>query len=326
MALGCIEAFAPTGKGQANTCQMNKEAGKIHMKHRNPNYNVQQEAIQAFSREEQLAVYRQMARARKFEDDIVAIVKSGKKFNIKVHMSSGQEAVAAALSVAARDYQYFTQHRSMDLYIAMGAPVASIRDEMLCLDTGCARGNIGGSFNYFTPDLMMYGHTGFIGENVSVGVGAALGSGKKTACVFGDGAAEEDYVLEAFGFAATHNLPVLFVCNDNGLSVLSPLQKRRSWDVSEVAESFGLQVLDTADDPFTLMSFIRSMDCTRPALVNCHVNRIYWHAGTGVDGPPDWDRYQIVRKQLSELGYEGELKKIEEEAEKEMKLVWKEYL
>ena len=59
-------------------------------------------------------------------------------------------------------------------------------------------------------------------KSISVGVGAALGNGEKTLCFFGDGAAEEDYALTAYGFAATHKLPVLFICTDNNLSVLSP--------------------------------------------------------------------------------------------------------
>ena len=296
---------------------------------RNVNQNVRADAIMDFSKQEILETYRQMVRPRKFEDYIAHIVKHDTKriFRVKVHMSSGQEGVSAALSqVARKDYQVFTQHRTMDLYIAYGAPPEGIRDEMLCLNTGCAHGRIGGSFNFISRDVQMYGHTGFIGENVSVGVGAALANNKKTLCFFGDGAAEEDYVLEAMGFAATHHLPVLFVCNDNGLSVLSPMQKRRSWEIADVASALGLKAMDMADDPFTLMSYIRSLDVTEPALINCHVNRNYWHAGTGIDGPPDWDRNLIVRDQLVKLGYEVETQQIEKDAEEEMRQVWQQYL
>lgn len=297
--------------------------------HRFVDRNVDPHAFSSTSTAEALEIYRRMMRARWFENCIVEIVQNDTQhvFKVKVHMSSGQEGVAAALSIVARDgCQIFTQHRTMDVYIAYGAAPEGIRDEILCLSSGCAGGRIGGSFNYMTPQVQMYGHTGFIGENVSVGVGAALGNGKRTVCLFGDGAAEEDYVLEAMGFAATHKLPVLFVCTDNGLSVLSPMKKRRSWDITKVAEAFGIQAIDMADDPFSLMAYIRSLDPAAPAFINCYVNRNYWHAGTGVDGPPDWDRLAMVRKQLVATGLETEVVSIENEAEKEMRQVWEKYL
>jgi hypothetical protein len=30
---------------------------------------------------------------------------------------------------------------------------------------------------------------------------------------------------------------------------------------------------------------------------------VLWHAGTGQDGPPEWDRYQLVKDEMARLGY-----------------------
>lgn len=68
------------------------------------------------------------------------------------------------------------------------------------------------------------------------------------------------------------------------------------------------------------------MESQLPALLNIRVCRNYWHAGLGVDGPPRWDRYQIVKEQLQALGWEAEQRAIEVEAEKQMEAVWKAYL
>lgn len=289
------------------------------------NYNVIPNAVDLFSRDTQLSVYQKMAEARIFEEYIVKVASSG-KFSIKIHMSSGQEGVGAAIGEVAWDYQIFTQHRAMDLFLSLGGPVEQLRDEIMCLDTGCCGGKIGGAFQYFGNGRRMYAHTGLIGENISVGVGAALGNGEKTLCFFGDGAAEEDYALSAFGFAATHKLPVLFICTDNDLSVLSPKSKRRSWSLVDVAKGFGLQALDLSDDPFTLMHHIQSLDSRLPALINCHVCRNYWHAGVGIDNPPPWDRYHLVRSTLIERGLEKELQCIDEKATEKMEAAWKAYL
>lgn len=289
------------------------------------NFNIIPNAIDEFSKETQLSVYQKMAEARIFEQFIVKASSSG-KFSIKIHMSSGQEGVGAAIGEAAWMYQIFAQHRAMDLYLSLGGPVDKLRDEIMCLDSGCCGGKIGGAFQYFGNGRRLYAHTGFIGENISVGVGAALGNGEKTLCFFGDGAAEEDYALTAYGFAATHKLPVLFICTDNNLSVLSPKSKRRSWNLVEVAKGFGLQALELSDDPFTLMHYIKQFDNNLPALINCHVCRNYWHAGVGVDGAAPWDRFAMIREELIKRGFEDELTIIDAQATKKMEEAWKPYL
>lgn len=291
----------------------------------NKDWNVIDNAIGLFSEEKILNVYKHMVDLRMFEEVIVKVAKTG-KINVKVHMSSGQEAVAAAIAETVSNYQIFVQHRCMDVFLALGGMPEAMRDEILCLDTGCCGGQLGGAFQIHNGEVELYAHTGFIGENVSVGVGMALGNRKKTLCFFGDGAAEEDYVLETIGFAATHHLPVLFVCTDNELSVLSPKEKRRNWELVDVAKGFGLKTIDIADDPFSLMRYFKDFDQYLPALVNVRVCRNYWHAGVGVDNVPDWDRYHIVRAQLDELGLSKQADKYEREASKRMEELWKQYL
>lgn len=288
-------------------------------------FHILPDALAEFSEEEALSVYQKMTEVREFERCIVLAGKSG-RFKIKVHMSTGEESIAAALATAVPDYQYFIQHRSMDIFIAMGGEPGEVRDEMMCLDSGCCKGTIGGAFQLHKDGRDVYTHTGFIGENISVGVGMALGNGKKTLCLFGDGAAEEDYALSAYGFAVTHRLPVLFVCQDNGLSVLSPLEKRRAWDLSSVAAGFGMQAVDITDDPFTLMHWVRQYEGSLPALINVRTCRDYWHAGLGIDGPPAWDRYSIVSEQLRALGLGQKMEIIRADAEARMEAVWKDYL
>lgn len=288
-------------------------------------FNVRKEAINEFSLEKKLEVFKAMCRARKFEEYIVKASQSG-KFKIKIHMSSGQEAVGAAVGIYAWDYQIFTQHRAMDLYLALGGDPRSMRDEIMCLDTGSSGGKLGGGFQYMENGRNLYPHTGFIGENISVGVGAALGNHKKTICYFGDGAAEEDYALSALGFAATHKLPVLFVCTDNELSVLSGKDKRRTWELDEVARGFGMEAIDVSDDPFTVLQLLSEFETRLPALINIRVCRNYWHAGVGVDEEPAWDRFLMLKDHLLQMGAEKEVDRIIRDADEEMEEVWKKYL
>lgn len=100
-----------------------------------------------------------------------------------------------------------------------GDPIALI-DELLGKETGCAKG-MGGSASIHCPEIGMYGHDGLMGSNSAIGVGACFASKKPTIVFLGDAAAEEDYSLASYGWASTKNLPILFVIEDNNLSILT---------------------------------------------------------------------------------------------------------
>lgn len=290
-------------------------------------FNVIPNAINDFSKETVLSVFKSMSRLRKFEQVLIdSYNKDKSNFKIKIHMVSGQEASGSALAEVFAGSHFFIGHRNADLYLALGAPAQALRDEILCLDTGCMKGKQGTNFACHTDKISLYGGTAFIGEQIPIAAGFALANGEKTIAICGDGAAEEDYALQAYGFAATHKLPILFVINDNNYSVLSVVERRRSWGMAELAKGFGLNSVDIADDPWTLMKVCRDIGDRLPALINVRVNRNHWHVGVGIDGPPLWDRYTIVKQQITELGYETELREIEHNAEQEMRELWREYL
>ena len=136
---------------------------------------------------------------------------------------------------------------------------------------------------------------------------------KKVVCFFGDGAAEEDYVLATFGFVKKYNLKILFVCDDNDLSVLTKTKDRRKWKLVELAKSFGLNAYDIIDDPLTIYQTVKSLSSKLPALINIRTCREYWHEGAGKDKESKnfWNRYKIVRDQLSEIGQYPFLNKLE---------------
>lgn len=290
--------------------------------------NVQPDAIRSFSKERILAVFKNMARLRKFEQVILECnSKNRETFKNKViHMVTGQEVTGSVLAEMYPHSHYFAGHRCADLYLGLGASPQELRDEIMYLDSGCMNGTQGAQFAYHKDGITIHTNTGFIGEQLPLAVGYALASGYNTIAVCGDGAAEEDYALQAYGFAATNNLPVLFVVNDNNLSVLSPQENRRSWNIAKLAEGFGLASADVADDPWTLMKVLGDMEDRLPALVNVRVNRNYWHIGFGIDNPPLWDRYAMVKQQICEIGYSQEAYRIEQDAEIEMHELWREYL
>ena len=289
---------------------------------RSANYGLIPHLAVSFDRSDSLIIFSRMSMVRYFELEVIKAFKDG-RVTYPVYLSLGQEAVSAAMSLVVRDYQIFTQHRCHAVYLAFGGFPEKLRDELLGLPTGTSGGRAGSNcIQCHENNLTMFGHHGLVGENVPLAVGAALGNRRPTACFFGDGAAEEDYVFSAMGFAVTHQLPVLFVCEDNNLSILTPVTVRRSWSLTAVAQALGMPALDIADDPWTIIHHTRNLTNHLPAFLNIFVCRANWHVGVGSDGPPEWDRFALVKEQLYKLGLSEEMQAIELQVRGNMERLW----
>ena len=289
---------------------------------RSAEYGIMHDLASSYSRKDSLDIFRRMCLTRYFELGLIDAVKDG-RISYPIYLSLGQEAVAAAVSPIIRDYQIFTQHRCHATYLSLGGPPEKLRDELLGLSTGTSGGKAGSNcIQCHENNITMYGHHGLIGENVPLAVGAALGNNRQTVCFFGDGAAEEDYVFSAMGFAITHKLPVLFVCEDNNLSILTPIKIRRNWSITNVAKALGIPAIDITDDPWTILHHIKNMTLNLPAFMNIYVCRYCWHSGIGNDGPPEWNRWGLVKGQLNRLGLYQDIQTIENDIRKDMQKLW----
>lgn len=274
-----------------------------------------------FPKEQSLAIFKQTCLNRYFEFETAKVYNTG-VIKMPIYLSAGQEHIPAAIASVSKDFLIFAQHRGHSYYLSFGGDPAKLADELLHKDSGCARG-MGGSASIHDPKIGMFGHSGLMGDQIPIAVGAALGSGKKVLAVAGDASIEEDYVLGAMGYAATKKLPVLFLCEDNNLSILTEVQTRRSWNMTDVARSFGMHAADITDDPWLIAYYAQQyLNGGLPAFLNIRTCRQLWHAGTGTDGAPEWDRFAMFKQELEMLGLGKEAKKIEEEAKLEMEKLW----
>lgn len=264
-----------------------------------------------------------MALIRDFEAGLIDAVEK-KLVTYPVYLTTGQEAIPAAMSLAVPEFYVFAQHRCHGIYLALGGDPRKLRDELLGLPSGSSGGRAGSNcLQCLDGGIRMFGHHGLIGENVSLAAGAALGSGHPVVAFFGDGAMEEDYVLSSLGFAATHRLPVLFVCEDNDLSILTTVATRRSWNAAQVARSFGIQSVEMADDPFSI--YLRAMELKDklPVFMNIHTCRERWHVGVGQDGPPEWNRFEWAATEIENAFSAGEqVRLIRDKSKQQMEQLW----
>ncbi|MDP3921277.1 MAG: thiamine pyrophosphate-dependent enzyme [Candidatus Omnitrophota bacterium] len=278
----------------------------------------------SFSVPKTLDIFRQTCINRYFEIE-AAKAYDKKLMKMPIYLSVGQEHIPAAIATVATDFMIFAQHRCHSYYLSFGGDPKALIDELLHRESGCARG-MGGSASIHDPRIGMFGHSGLMGDQVPIAVGAALGSGKNVLAVTGDASVEEDYVYGAMGYAATKKIPVLFICEDNDLSILTKVEKRRSWSMADVCESLGMKAVDIADDPWLIAHYVEKFLNTLPAFINIRTCRHLWHAGTGNDGAPEWNRFELFKKKLKTLGLATEVKKIETAARESMESLWQEQL
>ncbi|MFZ2486576.1 MAG: thiamine pyrophosphate-dependent dehydrogenase E1 component subunit alpha [Anaerolineae bacterium] len=162
---------------------------------------------------------RDMLIIRLAEEQIGDMVTAG-KVHCPTHLGIGQEAVAVGVSATLRSTdRVFGAHRSHSHYLALGGEPYLLFAEVLGRVTGSSRG-MGGSMHLFGPSHGFLGSVPIVGASVPIAVGTALaarmdGNGDIAVSYFGDGAVEEGAVQESLNLAATMQLPVLFVCENN---------------------------------------------------------------------------------------------------------------
>lgn len=275
-----------------------------------------------FSTEDTLSMYRKSAISRQFEIYVQKMAEQN-KFKVPIYLCLGQEFVAAAVATAYSRCSLFAQHRCHGWYLSCGGDMGKLVDELLGKGTGCCNG-LAASASICSAEIGMYGHSGLLGDQIPIAVGAAVGGMERVVSVAGDAAVEEDYALAAYGFAASKKLPILFICEDNGLSILTKTETRRSWDICDVVRGFGIPAFDITDDPWLIMHYIRKHDF--PLFLNIRTCRKLWHSGYGCDGDPEWDRLEMVKAELNSLGLSDQAEKIEAEAMQMVGRIWEEQL
>ena len=192
-------------------------------------------------------LYYQMFRIRQIEYKISNLYHA-QQMRCPVHLSIGQEGVAVGVcSAIKKSDRIFSAHRSHAHYLAKGGDLKSMISELYGKVTGCAKG-LGGSMHLFDLDAGLIAAVPIVGSTIPMAAGYAWSNKLKskkiiTVVFFGEGATETGVFHESLNFASLHNLPILFVCENNLYSVYTHINKRQSLDrnLKMNVESFGIK-------------------------------------------------------------------------------------
>jgi pyruvate dehydrogenase E1 component alpha subunit len=163
--------------------------------------------------------YRDMLLIRRFEE------KAGQLYGMGLiggfcHLYIGQEAVVVGMtSVAGPQDEVITAYRDHGHMLACGMDPKGVMAELTGRHTGYSKGK-GGSMHMFSAEKRFYGGHGIVGAQVPIGTGLAFANkyrGNKAVSFtyFGDGAANQGQVYEAFNMAELWKLPVVYVIENN---------------------------------------------------------------------------------------------------------------
>jgi pyruvate dehydrogenase E1 component alpha subunit len=226
------------------------------------------------------ALFTTMARIRAFEDAAEIASQGGvaawglqadaqpARVRGPLHLSTGQEAVAAGVCIHLRRDDLLTStHRGHGHTLAKGANVAAMMAELYGRATG-TNGGKGGSMHIADFSVGMLGANGVVAAGLPIATGAAhalklRGTDAIVACFFGDGAINRGPFLEALNWAQVYALPVLFVCEDNRIAATTPTAAMTAGDGAAArARALGIEavVVDGND--------VEAVDAATGALVD----------------------------------------------------------
>lgn len=293
------------------------------------------------SQSETTSLYKSMHRIRVVEEVLMAEYHPADEMRCPIHFCVGQEAAPATLGLQLQSEDVIACHyRSHGYYLAKGAPLDAMVAEFYGKATG-ANAGLGGSMELAHHASKIYSGA-IVGGTAGLAVGSAfaqkyLGSDGVTIGVFGDGAMDEGLGYEAINMAVLYQVPVLFLCENNGYAAHTPLGNRApTTSPADRARAFGIETDVIADsDPVALLGRMRHVvsqvrSQARPFFLEVLTYRFCGHVGPGKDDELSYrpkeevaarlaaDPLHALRKQIARRVSDDVLNRIERENEEEI--------
>lgn len=277
---------------------------------------------------------RQMLDIRHFEENLFELL-SKNLIRGASHLYAGQEAVAVGAISSLQPQDWITStHRGHGHCYSRGAfqvedeearqeHINAMMAELCGRATGYSRGR-GGSMHIADVERGNLGATGIVGGNIPVATGAGLssklsGSEKVVLCFFGEGAVNNGIFHESLNLAATWELPVVYVCENNLYAMSVPYEIASAVpDVASRSQAYGIpgvqadgmDVLAMRGAVMEAVSRARAME--GPTLIEAQTYRWYGHSRSDPkayrtrEEEEQWrarDPIRVLRQRMTDAGW-----------------------
>lgn len=283
---------------------------------------------------------KQMLRIRRFEEKCAQLYTE-QKIRGFLHLYIGEEAIAVGVMQGlSKEDAVLATYREHGHALARGLDMNHVMAEMFGKVTGSSRGR-GGSMHIFDSELRFYGGNAIVAGALPLAVGLALADKMQnrqnvTVCFFGEGAVAEGEFHESLNLAKLWQLPILFVCENNGYAMGTALKKSESeQQIYKKAQSYGLDAsqvdgMNVVDVESAAKHYCEAIrQGLGPCLLECQTYRFRGHSMfdtqlyRSADEVKHWqDKGPIVKlqnwlKANNELSFE-QLQQLELEVAKEV--------
>lgn len=193
------------------------------------------------------SLYRQMLRSRLFEEKVMELWDAG-QISGEMHLDLGEEAIVAGVVSHLQEGDAMAlDHRGTPPLVMRGMDLVSLLRELLGQKDGLC-GGWGGHMHLFSQELLA-ASSGIVGATGPMGAGFALSAQNLrphniAVAFFGEGAVNQGMVMESLNLAVAWNLPVLFVCKDNELSITTYSPSVTGGNILERVRSFGMETYE----------------------------------------------------------------------------------
>jgi 2-oxoisovalerate dehydrogenase E1 component len=294
------------------------------------------------SNEQLLDLYKRILKPRMIEEKMLNLLRQGKVS--KWFSGIGQEAIACAVPfVLDKDEYILPMHRNLGVFTGRDIPFLKLFNQWQGKKSGFSKGRER-SFHFGTNEFHIVGMISHLGPQLAVADGIALAcklkkENKVTVVFTGEGATSEGDFHEALNVAAVWGLPVIFIVENNGYGLSTPINEQFKCEkIADKGIGYGMKALTV--DGNNILEMVNTLNECRnyciheqkPVLLECMTFRMRGHEeASGVKYVPSeyfeewgkkdpvvnyemWLREQGILSEESNILFRQEIKKEIEDA------------
>lgn len=239
------------------------------------------------SNEQLLAFYKHLLWPRMIEDKMLVLLRQGKIS--KWFSGIGQEAIAVGATLALQEDEWIMPlHRNLGVFTTRQMPLHQLFLQWQGTQQGYSKARER-SFHFGSKEHHICGMISHLGPQLAVADGAALAyklakKDKVSLAFTGDGGTSEGDFHEALNVAAVWDLPIIFLIENNGYGLSTPVQEQyRCERLVDKAAGYGMEgVRIDGNNILTVYDTIKGVReyCIRhqkPYLIECMTFRMRGH-------------------------------------------------
>jgi len=231
--------------------------------------------------------YKALLWPRLIEEKMLILLRQGRIG--KWFSGIGQEAIAVGSTLAMQPYEYILpMHRNLGVFTTRDIPLSRLMAQWQGKASGFTKGR-DRSFHFGTQEYKIIGMISHLGPQMALADGIALadvlGKRNRATLVFtGEGGTSEGDFHEALNVASVWNLPVIFLIENNGYGLSTPVNEQyKCQRLSDRAKGYGIEgrtidgnnILEVYHNLNEIATDIRQNP--RPVLLECMTFRMRGH-------------------------------------------------